>query len=61
MLNAFVAQSQRCCQQERERLVRHLGVCEMESNNPAERHDCYRRAAKVSGDRSKACMAEGNL
>ena len=61
MLNAFIAKAQRCCHRAHERLVRHLGACEMVSNNPDERHDCYRRAAKVSGDRSKACMAEGNL
>jgi len=32
----------------------------MESNTAGERHDCYRRAAKVSGARAKRCIAEGN-
>jgi len=60
MMNAFIAKAKRCCSQEHEQLVRRLGSCEMESNTVGERHDCYRRAAKVSGARAKACIAEGN-
>ena len=59
MMNAFIGKSKRCCHQEHEQLVRKLGFCEMESNNASERHDCYRREAKESGARAKACIAEG--
>lgn len=60
MRNAFITKSSRCCTQEHDLLVRKLGACEMESNTPGERHDCYRKAAKESGRRAKKCMAEGN-
>jgi hypothetical protein len=60
MMNAFTTKAKRCCSQAHEQLVRQLGSCEMESNTAGERHDCYRRAAKVSGARAKRCMAEGN-
>lgn len=59
-MNAFIAKAKRCCTQEHEQLVRQLGYCEMVSNNAGERHNCYRRAAKGSGARAKACIAEGN-
>jgi hypothetical protein len=60
MLNAFKAKAKRCCIREHEQLVHKLGSCEMVSNNAAERHSCYRREAKASGARAKACIAEGN-
>lgn len=60
MMNAFIAKAKRCCTQEHEQLVRQLGSCEMESNNAGESHDCYRRTAKVSGARAKACIARDN-
>lgn len=60
MLSAFKFKAKQCCSKEYERLVRQLGSCEMESNTAGERHNCYRKAAKVSGLRAKACMAAGN-
>ncbi len=50
------AKAKRCCSTEYDRLVRELGSCEMESNSSGERHNCYRRAAKQSGRRSRECM-----
>ena len=61
MINASIGKATRCCHQEYEQLVRQLGFCEMESNNDRERHDCYRREAKASGARAKACIAECGL
>lgn len=60
MMNAFITKAKRCCSQEHEQLVRRLGFCEMGSKTDSERHDCYRRAAKVSGARAKRCITEGN-
>lgn len=61
MLNAFKSKTKRCCSEAHERLMHQLGACEKESNTPGERHACYRQAAKASGRRAKACMAEGNI
>jgi hypothetical protein len=61
MMKAFKFKAKRCCSKEYGRLVRKIGSCEIESNSPGERHDCYRRAAKASGSRAKQCMAEGNF
>ena len=60
MMNTFTTKARRCCSQEHEQLVRRLGFCEMASKTADERHDCYRRAAKVSGARAKRCIADGN-
>lgn len=57
MLNTFKNKAKRCCLQAHERLTRRLADCEMASNSAADRHACYRRAAKVSGRRAKACIA----
>lgn len=58
MMKAFVAKAKRCCSLEHKQLVRRLGSCEMDSNSAGERHACYRRTAKESGNRAKACIAE---
>lgn len=58
--DAFKFKAKPCCSKEYERLVRRLGACEMESNTAGERHACYRKTAKVSGLRAKACSAAGN-
>jgi len=59
MMNAFKSKAKRCCTIAHERLTHRLVSCEMESNTPEERHACYRRAAKISGRRAKACIVEG--
>jgi hypothetical protein len=58
MLNASRTKAKRCCSREHEQLVRRIGSCEIESNNTGQRHNCYRREAKNSGARAKACMVE---
>lgn len=45
-----------CCTREYDRLVDELDVCDDESNTSAERHRCYRIAARKSGDRSRNCI-----
>lgn len=45
-----------CCSMEKARLVEDLRCCDFNSTSLEQRHDCYRRAAKESGQRSKACM-----
>ena len=60
MMNAFKFKTKRCCSAAHERLMHQLGACEKESNSFAERHACFRKAAKASGRRARACMAEGN-
>ena len=45
-----------CCSHEHDRLVENLSICDRFFENSAERHWCYRVAAKVSGHRSKKCM-----
>lgn len=57
MMNTSKTKAKRCCSAEYERLVREVGTCEMESDASDQRHACYRRAAKESGRRSRACMA----
>lgn len=56
-MNTSKTKAKRCCSTEYERVVRKIGACEMESNSSGERHACYRRAAKESGRRARACMA----
>ncbi len=56
MMNAFKSKAKRCCTKESQRLTHRLVSCEMESNTPEQRHACYRRAAKISGRRAKACI-----
>lgn len=57
-MNAFKAKAKRCCAMEHERVAREVGTCEMASVNSDQRHDCYRRAARESGRRARACMAD---
>ncbi len=59
MMNAFKSKAKQCCTKAHERLTHRLVACEMESDTADERHACYRRAAKISGRRAKACMAAG--
>lgn len=57
MMNAFKSKAKQCCSTEYERVVRQVAACEMEIESSAEKHACYRRAAKASGRRARACMA----
>ncbi|MBF0469386.1 MAG: hypothetical protein HQK61_10965 [Desulfamplus sp.] len=44
-----------CCSLEKKRLMNVLKSCDAYSES-IERHLCYKKAAKESGRRSKACM-----
>jgi hypothetical protein len=59
MMNALKSKAKRCCSTEHERLTHRLVSCEMESDTPEKRHACYRRVAKISGRRAKACITAG--
>ena len=56
-MNTFKSKAKQCCSSEYERLVGELDSCEMASGSSSEKHNCYRRAAKESGRRAKACIA----
>jgi hypothetical protein len=44
-----------CCSLEKTRLMEELRKCDC-SDSYDELHQCYRSAAKESGDRAKSCM-----
>jgi hypothetical protein len=48
--------AKKCCANEFDRLKENLSRCDSQFETPAERHRCYRVAAKRSGHRSKKCM-----
>jgi hypothetical protein len=56
MGNQFFKKAKRCCSQEHNRLMENLSTCDSQSENPSERHRCYRVAARKSGRRSKKCI-----
>jgi hypothetical protein len=47
--------AKQCCADEHERLVERLDACDSSSRTAAERHRCYRTAARTSGSRSRKC------
>lgn len=51
--------ARKCCTQEKERLVRELRECDINVQNPEERHQCYRSAAIKSGSKSRQCLISG--
>lgn len=57
MSNLSSSKAKQCCSTEYARVVREIGTCEMNTHSPEERHNCYRRTARESGRRAKACMA----
>jgi hypothetical protein len=48
--------ARKCCTREKDRLVKELSHCDVNAQNPEERHQCYRSAAKNSGRRSRKCL-----
>ena len=48
--------SRQCCSLEKTRLVEELSVCDNSSSSYEEFHQCYRDAARESGQRSRSCM-----
>jgi hypothetical protein len=45
-----------CCSMEKKHLMKELEKCNFCSDNYEEFHNCYRTAARESGQRSRACM-----
>ncbi len=45
-----------CCSMEKQRLMDALEQCDLSSDNYEDFHDCYRKAARESGERARACI-----
>jgi len=45
-----------CCSSEKRRLIDALESCDFCSDNYEEFHNCYRKAARKSGERARACI-----
>lgn len=56
MESEFLKKAKQCCSHERYRLVENLSTCDRYFKHPADRHRCYRIAAKISGSQSKKCI-----
>lgn len=58
MEGEWLKKAKKCCSQEHDRLVENLSTCDRYFEKPAERHRCYRVAAKISGGKSKKCILD---
>lgn len=47
----------RCCSMEKQRLTKQIRKCDYCSESYEEFHNCYRSAARESGQRAKSCVA----
>ncbi|MCG8635228.1 MAG: hypothetical protein MI863_15455 [Desulfobacterales bacterium] len=56
MAKSVSIEAKACCTREKERLVEELRCCDYETTSIEERHECYRWAAKKSGQRAKKCL-----
>jgi hypothetical protein len=45
-----------CCSMEKLRLMKELERCNFCTDNYEEFHNCYRQAARESGERSRTCV-----
>jgi hypothetical protein len=45
-----------CCSMEKKKLMQALEKCNFCSDDYEEFHNCYRKAAQESGQRSRVCM-----
>jgi hypothetical protein len=59
MESTIAEKAKQCCAREYDRLKVQLDICDDRSRTPAERHRCYRIAARTSGRRSKRCAVGG--
>ncbi len=59
MAKSVSIEARACCVLEKERLVEELRSCDYDTTSPEERHNCFRWAAKKSGQRSKECLISG--
>ena len=53
----YTKKAKQCCTCEHDRLVEQSDICDSQSKNPANRHRCYRIAARRSGRRSRKCIS----
>ena len=49
-----------CCSDEKDRLMKVLFECDYGTQSIEDRHLCYQKAAKQSGQRARACLAANN-
>jgi hypothetical protein len=50
------SKARECCSKEKERLIKALEKCEFCADDHEAFHNCYRTAARESGERARACM-----
>ena len=53
---ASSSNASKCCSVEKKKLMAELEKCNFCSDDYESFHDCYRKAAQESGQRSRACM-----
>ncbi len=46
----------RCCALEKQHLAEEIKKCDFCSESYADLHQCYRNAARSSGERAKSCL-----
>jgi hypothetical protein len=47
----------KCCSMEKKKLMAELEKCNFCTEDYEAFHDCYRKAARESGQRSRACLS----
>lgn len=50
------SKARECCSKEKESLMKALEKCEFCADDNEAFHNCYRAAARESGERARACM-----
>lgn len=50
------SKSRKCCSMEKKRLMEALEKCDLCSDDYEAFHNCYRAAARDSGERARSCM-----
>ena len=50
------SKARNCCSMEKKRLMKALEKCHFCTDNYEEFHNCYRMAARESGERARLCM-----
>ena len=55
-LMAGSSKARKCCSMEKKRLMKALEKCEFCADDYEAFHNCYRTAARESGERARSCM-----
>ena len=53
---ASSSEASKCCSMEKKKLMAELEKCNFCTDDYEEFHSCYRKAARESGQRSRACL-----